>query len=584
MRDSIPVQESWLGPLEPSTGVLPLAEELASVRLWRAFMTTRIMVALVVVLLQTWFMVQNHLLSWWPLALCLAYLAQTLAVRFLARPKLPGRAFESQWSFTIGIDVLMFSGLQFLQLGGINYTPLFALPLLLASVLGSISLALGTAAAITLLLLGEAWWLTLTAQTDSAARFLQVGLSGIGFFVLSFLTYQVATRLARQEQLTRSNQQAARVQTEVNELVIENLQGGVLVIDEQGVVRAANPAAQRLLGGASPALALPFQLAAEPAWLALAELAQRTLVSGQPQQGELMIGLLGHSTCRVRASTRQTANTSSGQAPLCVMFLEDLREIEARLRTEKLAAMGRMSAAVAHEIRNPLAAIAQANELLDEDLTERSHKQLTLMVRQNAQRLDQIVEDILNISRVQHQGAPSQPSTLPLGDELRRICRDWALQNGGTHLLRSSVQLHFEDAGEPDEVVFEQAHLRRVLVNLLDNAWRYASRQSASIQISSAPAQNGRWLLQIWSDSAPLEWSVQRHLFEPFFSSESRSSGLGLYICRELCERHAASIGYQRSARGAAEAAAQDGNEFFIFFQRSAPGTASVTAPLFAHV
>ena len=100
---------------------------------------------------------------------------------------------------------------------------------------------------------------------------------------------------------------------------------------------------------------------------------------------------------------------AEGAESLCVMFLQDLREMEARVRTEKLAAMGRMSAAVAHEIRNPLAAIAQANALLDEDLTDPAQKRLTLMVRQNAKRLARIVDEILNVARVEHlASAPRQ--------------------------------------------------------------------------------------------------------------------------------------------------------------------------------
>ena len=80
---------------------------------------------------------------------------------------------------------------------------------------------------------------------------------------------------------------------------------------------------------------------------------------------------------RVHVRTRLTASHDSQSDSLCVMFLEDLREMEARLRTEKLAAMGRMSAAVAHEIRNPLAAITQANALLEEDLSDPAQKQLS---------------------------------------------------------------------------------------------------------------------------------------------------------------------------------------------------------------
>jgi two-component system sensor histidine kinase PilS (NtrC family) len=84
-------------------------------------------------------------------------------------------------------------------------------------------------------------------------------------------------------------------------------------------------------------------------------------------------------------------------------------------------------------------------------------------------------------------------------------------------------------------------------VNLLDNALRYASSATAR---SRWPRDGGRQArLQVWSDGAPLDPGVQRHLFEPFFSSESRSSGLGLYICRELCERHGATIAYRAQAR-----------------------------------
>jgi len=235
--------------------------------------------------------------------------------------------------------------------------------------------------------------------------------------------------------------------------------------------------------------------------------------------------------------------------------------MEARLRTEKLAAMGRMSAAVAHEIRNPLAAIAQANDLMEEDLHEPALRQLSSLVRKNAHRLARIVDEILDISRVQHQG-PVGPAQLELDPAVAVACTDWAAQNGTI----GRVQLGL---GAGRELVrFDIDHLRRVLVNLLDNASRYASRQPDSIRVSTQFVA-GQASLHVWSDGSPLEPAVRRHLFEPFFSSESRSSGLGLYICRELCERHGAAIGYRRLACTADPG--REGNEFFITF-RSAPG------------
>ena len=123
-------------------------------------------------------------------------------------------------------------------------------------------------------------------------------------------------------------------------------------------------------------------------------------------------------------------------------------------------------------------------------------------------------------------------------------------------------------------MVFEEDHLRRVLVNFLDNALRYASKDVAAIRVllPTPHISAGQMRLAVWSDSPPLDVGVQRHLFEPFFSSESRSSGLGLYICRELCIRHGASIGYQRTDQPSVSTQTDfshsvmlpSGNEFYV--------------------
>jgi two-component system, NtrC family, sensor histidine kinase PilS len=529
-------------------------------RLWRGFMSARVAIALVLLaLLSVLFVLVPTLnISQQLLGLCVTYLAATLAVRVFTRPLPPGYTFDPQWVSTIGVDLLAFSTLQFLQAGGINYSPLFALPVLMASVLGSALLALGTAAGVALLLLTDAWVLSLHVPADTAARFLQAGLTGSGYFALAFLANQLAARLAREEEAARHGQQAARMQAQVNELVIETLADGVLVVDGEGRVHTANPSARVLLGFAQGAA--PFELSARPAWQPLMALSQLTFTQRSPQRGEVAIEEEGAGPRRIHVRTRLTAQDHPGQS-LCVMFLEDLREMEARLRTEKLAAMGRMSAAVAHEIRNPLAAIAQANELMEEDLREPALKQLSSLVRKNAQRLAQIVDEILDISRVQHQGLGAPPA-LDLDAAVAGTCSDWAMQT------RSGARLQLALAAPGARVPFDADHLRRVLVNLLDNALRYAESKPDSIRVSTQTFA-GQAALRVWSDGAPLEPGVQQHLFEPFFSSESRSSGLGLYICRELCERHGATIDYQRCIAGSASNA-REGNEFFVSFRPTA--------------
>jgi two-component system sensor histidine kinase PilS (NtrC family) len=239
--------------------------------------------------------------------------------------------------------------------------------------------------------------------------------------------------------------------------------------------------------------------------------------------------------------------------------LQDLRELEARMRTEKLASMGRMSTAVAHEIRNPLAAIAQANALLEEDIADEKLKKLTAMVAQNARRLGKIVDDILNVAHVLPSGESLSVLTTELTEATQRICKEWAEQAGVLKQLRTN------SAVGTRMVRFEADHLRRVLVNLLDNAHRHASGKPGSIHVQVRAMDDASLALSVWSDGPMMDQSVERHLFEPFFSSESRSSGLGLYICRELCESHGASITYLRSQREV-DGIRTEGNDFFVSF------------------
>ena len=257
-------------------------------RLWLGFMTARVAIALLLLALLSLLTLAPTLnISGWLIGLCATHLAATLAVRVFARPSPPGKTFDPQWVSTIGVDLVAFSTLQFLQAGGINYSPLFALPVLMGSVLGTPLLALGTAAGVTLLLLTDAWLHSLAATGDTAARFLQAGLTGTGYFALAVLVNQLTARLSREQEAARVGQRAARMQAQVNELVIETLADGVLVVDQQLRIHAANPAAGSLLGLGDRALRPGFMLASQPAWEPLVALAQATFTEHNAQLGEI---------------------------------------------------------------------------------------------------------------------------------------------------------------------------------------------------------------------------------------------------------------------------------------------------------
>jgi two-component system sensor histidine kinase PilS (NtrC family) len=328
------------------------------------------------------------------------------------------------------------------------------------------------------------------------------------------------------------------------------------------VVRNANPAAQSMLMGDRYPHAAKLLLSARDGWQGLAHLVNETFVMGQPLESELRIDIDELTSHKLFARTRLTSAQGGRHTGLCVLFLEDLREVEARVRTEKLS-MGRAGGGVAHEIRN-LLGHHPANALLDEEVIEPGQKRLTRMIEQNAQRLSRIVDDILNVARAQPNQGEALVPALPLDQTVRQITHEWIKQ----HQAQGVLGVHPHAPGLL--VSFDPEHLRRLLVNLLDNALRHASGAASSIRVITQPSGGDRIRLSVWSNGAPLEASVLRHLFEPFFSSESRSSGLGLYICRELCERYGAQIAYQRSRLDQHE-----GNEFYVIMPAAAASARS---------
>lgn len=553
---------SWFDPsaADAAVGNVETTHEIS--RQWQGFMTARLVLGIALATLEAVLYASGVSHSQSLVVISAAYLCATLVSKLFISPRPLGQSFTKSWGALVGIDLLTFSALQLMQetSSTVNYTPLFALPLLVASVLGSLRLALGTAAGITVLMLGGSLWSYLGSPNNGAPYIVQSALAGIGYFAIAWLANHLSTRLTSEGQRARQSQLAATIQRQVNELVIESLPDGVLIVDERGCVRAANPAARQLLGSRQALRDAIFDLKDEAGWSPLLNLMRLSVGTGQSHEDDVTIRHGDQGPRRLHVRTRLAASQGISGDSLCVLFLQDQRELEARMRTEKLASMGRLSTAVAHEIRNPLSAITQANALLDEDITDPRLKKMTAMVSQNAKRLEKIVNDILNVSRVQPYDQTHLVPAVPLAASVHRICSDWAMQSGAQRRLT----IHPGDAGTG--VRFDTEHLRRVLVNLLDNALRYTEDEADAIQVIAGSDDARHASVSVWSEAPPLEPSVERHLFEPFFSSDSRSSGLGLYICRELCERHEATLTYQRAIRSA-RGRPVEGNAFVIVFQ-----------------
>lgn len=554
----------------------PGAEDSALMRIYRTYAAARAALGVALVAAMAF---SNLLGTRVPVALallCVAYAAQAgtlwLLPRFkpLTAPQVAPGQRRSQWLATIGVDLVVFGALHLAGANApMNFGALMVLPVLMAGVMTQRLLALATAGGVAVLLIVVAAR-NGVVNGDLGAQMLQSGLAGLGLFVIAVLAGELAARLAREELAARGSLEVARQQAQLNRLVIEEMADGVLVVDSDLRVRAANPAARALLVDEGLSPPAPFGLRSRGAWSELAAAVARALAEHDwPEAGREVVltfdsGVRQSLRVRVRFMRRErvvseVAGEVEGGEDFCVLLLEDTRTALARLQQEKLAAMGRVSAGIAHEIRNPLAAIAQANALLLEDELAPAQQRLARMVADNAQRLKRIVDDVMELA----PGGEVAPQPIDLTAEAGACAAEWARTVGLP--LGAESRLRVDLPARPVGVSFDPDHLRRVLVNLLDNAHRHAGEGAGAIVLRVAARDDGPAVLSVASDGAPIAPEVERYLFEPFFSTRSRGTGLGLYICRELCERYGASIEYR--ALPAAEAAR---NEFAVTMRRTA--------------
>jgi two-component system sensor histidine kinase PilS (NtrC family) len=223
-----------------------------------------------------------------------------------------------------------------------------------------------------------------------------------------------------------------------------------------------------------------------------------------------------------------------------VLFLEDTTRSREEAQQLKLAALGRLTANIAHEIRNPLAAISHATELLGEERRDAQRVRLTRIIHDNTQRLERLVAEVLQLSRRDRQA----PERIRLRRWLTPFIEEF-VANESVPPERFVVEAPAEAAIE-----FDPGHLHQVMWNLLTNAVRYARTEPAAIRISARTVAD-RVELSVIDNGPGVPTSSHGQLFEPFFTTDSKGTGLGLYLARELCAANRALLEYVREASGA---------------------------------
>ncbi len=490
-------------------------------------------------------------LGYWVAA---AYVVQTGLSMWWSIRRSDGLAW--QVLVAIAVDLLVFTVLQFTAgYPAREFSLIYALPVLAAGIYGTLSLTLFVAALVTLTLLGRAVFGLFAGVAEAEQHLLNAAFVGAAYFAVAVLTWQLSQRLARQEARASASESMARRQMALNQRVIEAQHDGVMVVDRHMALEALNPAAQQLLD-------LPWSDAVTARWLggrkALGDLPvagvvrqeiERMAIDGEDEV-EVQVRTLAGRRLLLRLSTLD--NLPGGVGYLIV--LQDLREIDARIQQEKLAAMGRLVASVAHEIRNPLGAIGQASQLAKEFAADAAQlERLHHLIGQNVERINRTVEDVLELGRA----APREIGLMLCAPLLRELHAEFDAPDVGR------IGLFIQDDGA--QIRFDALHLRRVLVNLLSNARRYASNQRHSIEIRQLGAERVREI-QVANDGPLIDAELRAQLFEPFRTTSSRGVGLGLYISHELCLRNGARLLYRTEREGTPQARGS-------FVIQTAPGT-----------
>jgi len=365
-----------------------------------------------------------------------------------------------------------------------------------------------------------------------ASDFLPTGLTSAALFATAGLGWTLARYARTSETIARQRTIDLANLSQINELVIRDMQDGMLVVDPEGTIRSHNPRAAQLLGPL-PAGRRPLLAEHSPEIAGILESWRRSpettaLQFRSPQsQSELAVHFVA---------------IGSGEPPPTVIFVEDVGRLRAQAQQMKLVALGRLTASIAHEIRNPLSSINHAAELLAEsERAQAGDDRLLTIIRDNVHRLDRIVQEVLYLNRRDR----AQPEAIEPGAFLEQFVADFCTSE---KVPQEGVRIETRSARR---MSFDRQHLHQVLWNLMRNAWRHGGKRAGSVTVSLQDGEApGLMRLEVADDGAGVAPEAQPHIFEPFFTTDAKGTGLGLYIARELCEGNGARIEYLQGGPG----------------------------------
>ncbi len=393
---------------------------------------------------------------------------------------------------------------------------------LLLGTVASLSIAAVGAIAI----LGEQTFAVMQGLRDSKA-FLQAGILGAAYFAMAALAVLLSKRVSESEAAVAASRASLAKLERLNEHIIQYMNTGVLVVDAQNQVQLINHAAWTLLGMPADIQHRSLEEISTALAKQLRHWRRNTTVKGTP--------------FRINSSSPDlmpSFNSLGGDAQLSLIFLEDTSKTTQQATQLKLASLGRLTASIAHEIRNPLGALSHAAQLLREsDEISDADQRLVDIIEKNSGRMNNIIENILQIS----QRRPSQPERILIANFLQSFVDDFRVGRNPPPEIKVDV------AVKDSAVLFDVGQLIQVLTNLCENGIRYSIRKVNRPLLELHAAEDkrtGRPFLDVIDYGEGINPEVAEKMFEPFFTTSTKGLGLGLYLARELCEANRAHLEY----------------------------------------
>lgn len=362
--------------------------------------------------------------------------------------------------------------------------------------------------------------------------FANSGLQGIILFVTALVGSRVAQRFRESEALAQRRGVDLQNMAQVNDAIIRQTQFGILVVDQNERIRQINPSAAKLLHiHGRPGMRVS-QLSPPLAYR----------LSEWRSNPELSIQSIAIQNRAVQLRFQRLGENGGGAA---IVFLEDADKAAEQLQQSKLAALGRLTASIAHEIRNPIGAISHAGQLLAENPNlEGDDQRFVSIIEQQTARVNEIIENILQLGRKQAQ------RTEPL--EVTTWLRDFVMEYCDSHRIDLDA-IELETPSTDVLVRFDPSQLRQILANLVDNARLHAgmSEQGQVAIIRAETTSDGNLAaLDVVDFGIGVSADIAEQIFEPFYTRAHSGTGLGLFIARELCECNHARLNYGKDGDG----------------------------------